>query len=136
MWITNDDLKAQIKLDLLDKITNQDTYILPTVEAIAITEVSAYLSSKYDTVQVFATVGTARNPLLCMLVIDILLYHLHSRLNPNQVPDIRKVRYDEAKKMLEDVAEGKLSLALPTRLDENEKPTSKLKWGSETKRRW
>jgi hypothetical protein len=29
-----------------------------------------------------------------MYLLDITLYHLHSRINPRNVPDLRKERYD------------------------------------------
>lgn len=38
--------------------------------------------------------GDNRNKLLTMHLIDICLYHLHSRVNPRNIPDLRKERYD------------------------------------------
>lgn len=38
--------------------------------------------------------GDNRNQQIVMYLIDITLYHLHSRINPRNVPDLRKERYD------------------------------------------
>jgi hypothetical protein len=38
--------------------------------------------------------GDNRNQQIVMYLLDITLYHLHSRINPRNVPDLRKERYD------------------------------------------
>lgn len=38
--------------------------------------------------------GDNRNQLIVLYLVDITLYHLHARIQPNNVPDIRKIRYD------------------------------------------
>lgn len=35
-----------------------------------------------------------RNPKLVEVVVDIVLYNIHSRINPKSVPDHRRIRYD------------------------------------------
>lgn len=40
------------------------------------------------------TAGDNRNQQIVMYLIDITLYHLHSRINPRNIPDLRKERYD------------------------------------------
>jgi hypothetical protein len=40
------------------------------------------------------TQGDNRNQQIVMYLLDITLYHLHSRINPRNVPDLRKERYD------------------------------------------
>lgn len=39
-------------------------------------------------------VGDTRNQQIVLHLLDITLYHLHSRINPRNVPDLRKERYD------------------------------------------
>lgn len=56
-----------------------------------------------------------------MRLIDITLYHLHSRINPRNIPDLRKDRYDgnrDAQTLgaigwLKQVAAGKINADLP-----------------------
>lgn len=38
--------------------------------------------------------GDNRNQQIVMYLIDITLYHLHSRINPRNVPELRMIRYD------------------------------------------
>jgi len=40
------------------------------------------------------TAGDNRNQQIVMYLVDITLYHLHSRINPRNIPDLRKERYD------------------------------------------
>jgi hypothetical protein len=40
------------------------------------------------------TAGDNRNQQIVLFLIDITLYHLHSRINPRNVPDLRKERYN------------------------------------------
>jgi len=37
-----------------------------------------------------------RSPLLIALIVDITLYHLHSRVSPRQIPELRLMRYEAA----------------------------------------
>lgn len=38
--------------------------------------------------------GDSRNQQIVLYLLDITLYHLHSRINPRNIPDLRKERYD------------------------------------------
>lgn len=40
------------------------------------------------------TAGDNRNQQIVLFLIDITLYHLHSRINPRNIPDLRKERYN------------------------------------------
>lgn len=40
------------------------------------------------------TKGDNRNQQIVLHLLDITLYHLHSRINPRNIPDLRKERYD------------------------------------------
>ena len=42
----------------------------------------------------FFSVGDDRNQKLVQVTVDVFLYHLHTRLNPRNVPMHRKIRYD------------------------------------------
>ena len=40
------------------------------------------------------TKGDNRNQQIVMYLIDITLYHVHSRINPRNIPELRAIRYD------------------------------------------
>lgn len=56
--------------------------------------------------------GDSRDDLILMHYIDIVLYHLHSRINPRNIPEFRIVRKDEAITYLKMIARGTVSADL------------------------
>ena len=72
------------------------------------------------------TQGDNRNQQIVMYLLDITLYHLHSRINPRNIPDLRKERYDgnnatqnsSAIAWLKRVASGDITADLPQILPE------------------
>jgi len=67
------------------------------------------------------TAGDNRNQQIVLFLIDITLYHLHSRINPRNIPDLRKERYNGNDPMdrggaigwLKSVAHGNVQADLP-----------------------
>ena len=65
--------------------------------------------------------GDNRNQQIVLFLIDITLYHLHSRINPRNIPDLRKERYNGNDPMdrggaigwLKSVAHGNVNADLP-----------------------
>lgn len=42
----------------------------------------------------YFTAGDDRNPLIKEITVDIVLYNIHSKISPRNIPDVRRVRYD------------------------------------------
>jgi phage gp36-like protein len=59
------------------------------------------------------TAGDNRTQQMVMYCIDITLYHVHCRIAPRNIPDLRAERYHAAIKWLEGCASGKITPALP-----------------------
>lgn len=59
------------------------------------------------------TSGDNRTQSVLMVVIDITLFHLHSRIAPRNIPDLRKDRYLNAVDMLRAFARGEMTAKLP-----------------------
>lgn len=59
------------------------------------------------------TAGDNRTQSVLMIVIDITLYHLHSRISPRNIPDLRRDRYMNAIDMLRAFARGEMTAKLP-----------------------
>ena len=58
--------------------------------------------------------GDNRNQQMVNYMIDIVLYHLHSRIAPRNIPDLRVKRYDDAVGWLKQCAKGDhLTASLP-----------------------
>jgi len=58
-------------------------------------------------------VGDTRDQQMVLYIIDIILYHVHSRIAPRNIPDLRVKRYDDAIKWLRMAANGDVTPALP-----------------------
>jgi Protein of unknown function (DUF1320) len=59
------------------------------------------------------TAADSRDQQVLTYVIDIVLYHLHSRIAPRNIPDLRIKRYDDAVKWFKMAAKGEVTPALP-----------------------
>jgi phage gp36-like protein len=69
-----------------------------------------------------------------MLLVDITLYHLHSRISPKEVPIVRLDRYNSAIKYLQKIASGELNPMLPLAPANNsERDESVIKFGDKGK---
>ncbi len=109
MFIDKPDFNSSIHSEIVDLITRStDTTLEENVQQ-AIDEMAGYLSARYDTDAIFAATGDNRNKLLAMLCKDITLYHLHAVGNPNQMPDLRVKRYDDAINTLKRIQKGEVN---------------------------
>lgn len=134
-FLTTQDFKTLIKDKILDDVIQADETILDDMERMAIGEMASYLKRRFDTTAIFAATGEERNPVIILKLLDMVIYHLHSRINPRQIPDLRAERYENAIKWLEDVAKDKIDPDLPA----TEQPEGGIiSYGSEPKRnpRW
>ena len=77
-----------------------------------------------------------RNKAVMMVVIDIALYNLHTNISPQNIPELRVKRYDDAMKWLEKVQKELISPDLP--LLDATVPSATVRVGSNTKvtNRW
>lgn len=61
----------------------------------------------------FWTIGDNRDQQMVMYFIDLTLYHVHTRIAPQNIPKQRERRYDAAVRWLEKCAEGDVTPELP-----------------------
>lgn len=134
IFLNIEDFKTQIQEDNLDQITSNDYSILYDAERKAIEEMQSYLALRYDVANIFNRTAAERNALIIMYCVDILLYHVHSRINPRKVPDLRGIRYEAAIAWLTKVAKGLLAPNLPL-LDKGKEETNTIGLSSTQKRR-
>ena len=137
MFLQEPDYRIQIQDSVLatilqGSITQNDTLL--GAEKAALDEMKSYLRARYDVEAIFNQVGTDRNELLVLFCVDITLYHLHSRITPNKVPEIRGIRYEAAIKWLKSVAKGEVSPDLPPNTDSEGNNIATVAYGSNPKR--
>jgi phage gp36-like protein len=132
-FINKSDYFKQIKEEVFDQIIEDSNQIRLDAELAGQSEMESYLRDRFDVAQIFNKTGAARHPLILLYLIDIVLYHIHSRINPINIPDIRQVRYDNAIEWLKKVSKGEISPDLPTKEDEEGNTATLWKMGSNKK---
>ena len=136
IWLNKEDFEVQIKEDVLNRVSSDNDAILQDAERMAISEIQSYLRPKYDLDITFSTIGSERHETIVMLTVDILLYHLHSRIPGGKNSQIRTDRYNEAKRILEGIVKGIIDLGLPRRVDDKGEVSGRLIWGSDKRREY
>lgn len=134
------DVLALIEQDVLDDVTGSDNTYLDTAELSALGEVTGYLNIRYDAAKCFDRALLVPDPpthdgynaisTVLEKLADITLYHLHSRIMPDNVPTLRQTRYDNAINWLEKVAAGYIAPILPIKAID---PTTPLRYGNSSK---
>jgi len=118
MFLTVNDYQMTIRQDILQTITDNQQNVRTQAERTAQATMESYLRNHYDVVQIFSTEGAARNPLIVTYMMDITLYHILSRISPNNIPELRNNRYLDAIDWLKRVSRGDISPDLPSKGEE------------------
>ena len=104
------DYDASIHRDILDALVREDDTIVEICEDRAIAEMRCYLSKRYDCDKIFSAVGTDRNQLVLMMLLDIAIYHIFSIHNPQKLSQLRKDRYERAVEWMKAVGDEEISI--------------------------
>ncbi|MDN3621336.1 DUF1320 domain-containing protein [Polaribacter undariae] len=125
-FLKETDYNAQIRSQILGILTNDTEDTLHLAELAAQEEIESHLRTRYDVAQIFDLdqEDADRSKLIVLYMIDITLYHLHSNITPDNVPEIRYLRYQRAMEWLKKVADAKISPNLPE-YPESENPFDK-----------
>jgi hypothetical protein len=119
-FLTDDDYKDQIKDSVLNTVIESTASYRTNAEAKAIEQAKSRLRGSFNVETIFSQTGANRNAELVMYLVDMVLYHLHSRINPGQVPSVRAERYQDALEWLKNVGDGTWSADFPGLGDEDE----------------
>jgi len=95
-YLNNDDFLLQIQDVNMQQIINSNEAIRQQAELVAIGEARSYLVQKYKFDNELTKTGEDRDAQLLSYIIDLCLYHLHSRIAPRNIPELRQTRYDNA----------------------------------------
>lgn len=112
-FLTEDDFDVQVQEEILGLLGEGIT--IERAERMAIDQIKAHISGRYDTDFIFGTTRELRDHYVIMIVIDILLFHLWSKKAPRMVPEYRNQRYSDVLDWLKDVGTGKTPTSLPPR---------------------
>lgn len=118
---------------VLQQVIENNPALLDEAEHMAQSEMESYLASRFDVAGIFSQTGNDRHRAIIMYMVDITLYHLHSRVSPRNISQLRAERYRQAIGWLRMCAFGELSPNLPLRSSPDGKPEDRLRWGSNDK---
>lgn len=132
-FLLKEDFGSVIDNNLIDEITEFDDNKLDTAILEAVSFMKGYLNNRYDVQAIFLATGSDRNPIIMMYCKDIVVYNLHSILNPRKIPDKRGQRYNAAVNWLNEINQMIINQPdLP--LTENDNSRDYVKFGGNTKR--
>jgi phage gp36-like protein len=134
MFLTKADLSTELYSEIRDLITRYSDTAIYSYLVRAVAEIQTYLGSRYDIDPELAKTGEDRNKLLVSLGRDLAVYHLYTPLETT--PTKRKDRYDQAIRMLEWLAAGKMPLpGVPLAPVDDQTPLAgQIGYGSNPKR--
>lgn len=110
-FLTETDFDVQVKEEILTLLGTNGT--IEKAERMAIDQVKAHISGRYDTAVIFDKKDDDRDFYLVMIIIDMILYHLWAKKAPRQIPEYRDKRYTDALSWLTDIGTGKIRTDLP-----------------------
>lgn len=115
MFLTDNDYSHhQRDHDLTILTKGGDVSTRNFAEGAAQEEMASYLSMRYDIENIFNKIGTERNPLIVMRLVDMCVYHMYAKIPQRQTPQDVTDRYLDAIKWLEGIAKGRYKMNLPT----------------------
>ncbi len=132
-FLNQTDYKSLVQDHILAQVLANDYDILDEAEMMALSEMESYLSGRFNVQTIFAATGTERHRAILMYAMDMTLYHLHSRVSPRNISQLRVDRYNRAIEWLEKVVTGELSPDLPIKVNQDDTPNNRLRWGSNEK---
>jgi phage gp36-like protein len=108
MFITSPDLSTGLYPEIKNTLARFDEIVILAACKVAERELEDYLAKRYLIRPELEKEAAARDPLLVMICRDIAIYHLYapSETLPNKVVK----RYEDAIRILEDYATGKMIL--------------------------
>lgn len=106
MFVTKIDLSTSIYPEIRDILARYSETITLTHCATAESEIESYLAQRYYIRPELEKIGDTRHKLLLQIARDIAIYHLYQLAET--IPAKVVKRYDDAIRLLEDIAKGKI----------------------------
>lgn len=108
-YLDTEDLKSLIKENTLDDLSEEDYGLFDKIEEFSISQINAYIGNKFDVTLALES----NNGYLKMLLLDLFIYHLSTRMTHINPTDVRQDRYEDSLNNLKDMSIGKLNANLP-----------------------
>ena len=109
IYITQQDIIANIQETMLQSSIEKDYGILDTIEAQTIDEVKSYIGARYDTSKIFGDPPII-NGMLVRIIVSLVTYRAIRRNAARKVPDDYTEMRDWAYGVLENIRDGIMPL--------------------------
>ena len=130
MYLQKQDYQIRIRLDLLDILLENISEfaggdaetpadILAAADKIATDTLRSKLGVLYNVVDELNKTGSDRNGYLISLAISIGLYEIYQRADDEEIPPKVIKNYNDAMDTLDNIANGKDSIDLPAKIDDD-----------------
>lgn len=127
IYLTKNDLIVNAYERFIDESSGDMEHILNDTEARAIAYIKSVLGLRYNMNLLFDPVEPIRNELIIQILCRVIIYNIIRRNAARKVPTDFKEDYDDALRLLKEVATGVTVLSdVPAPTDENGNPTSTL----------
>lgn len=119
-FLTDADYDFKIRSEISRLLDNTESKTkLKVAEDTAIAMVRMYIGGRFDCNVIFAATLEERNKFIMDIVISIALYKLYHQLGMKDIPEHRKVEYDDALEWLKMAGKGEIDVSdLPTALSD------------------
>mgnify|MGYP006208135207 CR=1 FL=1 len=123
IYLEKEDLIVQAYERFIDESSEDQPNILEDTEARGIAYLKTVIGTRYDVNLIFHETSPVRNELIVKILSVIVVYNIIRRNAARKVPTDYKEDYEEAMKLLKDIATGVIVLdGVPTPTDENGNP--------------
>lgn len=120
MYVTKNDYKGRISVDLLNMLLAEDeSGILAQSSKIAEDTIATHTAALYDIAPEFAKIALARNYYTLSMAINIALYNIYQRSDDEDVPEKIIKNYDDTMEDLVKISIGKSMLSLPAKTNDS-----------------
>ncbi len=124
-YLNKNDLIVVAYERFIDESSTDQMYILQDTEARGIAYLKTVLGTRYNVNAIFDETEPIRNELIIQILSRWVVYNIIRRNAARKVPTDYKEDYDEAMKILKDIATGVIVLdGVPTPTDENGNPSN------------
>lgn len=131
IYLNKDDLVTVAFERLIDESSAdfQDTIINCELQNIEL--IKGYLSSRYNTDEIFNVLTPIRNTIIVRILSKLTIFDIVRRNAGRKVPTDYKEEYDKAIELLEKISTGRIKLTgVPPAVDENGNINSNSIWGN------
>lgn len=134
-FIDTADYYTYIEQRTFEQVTENNNVFINDAEDTAIVIIKDALYQYYKVDDIFLLIGTNRPRQVVRWVIVLAVYFLYERIPDAATPQRVIDNYKEVMETLDKIAIGKKSINLPASLKtDSSEPTTRFRWGSETKR--